>query len=90
LFLAITGLPAPTTGMTRALRALAAGRWRDSIACNALTLPILGLTVLSLGLVAVQALRRRSVMLPLLIARSWVVLLVVAWILKLAGPRQYW
>ena len=90
LFLAITGLPAPTTGMTRALRALAGGRWRDSIACNALTLPILGLTVLSLGLVAVQALRRRPVMLPLFIARSWVVVLLLAWILKLAGPRQYW
>ena len=90
LFLAITGLPAPTTGMTRALRALAGGRWRDSIACNALTLPILGLTVSSLGFVAVQALRRRPVMLPLFIARSWVVVLLLAWILKLAGPRQYW
>jgi len=90
LFLAITGLPAPTTGMTRALRALAVGRWRDSIAWNALTLPILGLTVLSLVFVSLQALRRRPMVLPRSIARSWVVLLAIAWILKLAGPRQYW
>ena len=90
LFLAITGLPAPTTGMARALGALADGRWRESFACNALTLPIVGLTVLSLGLVAVQALRRRPMVLPLSVVRSWVVLLVIAWILKLAGPRQYW
>jgi Protein of unknown function (DUF2752) len=90
LFLAMTGLPAPTTGMSRALRAFVNGHWRESMAYNALTLPILGLTALSLGHAALQALRRRPMVLPQWIVRSWALVLVVAWILKLAGPRQYW
>jgi len=90
LFLAITGLPAPTTGMGRALDALVNGHWRESVAYNAMALPILGLTVLSLGQVASQALRRRRLVLPQWIGGSWVLVLIVAWVLKLAGPPQYW
>jgi hypothetical protein len=90
LFLAITGLPAPTTGMSRALHALMNGQWRESAAYNALTLPILGLTVVSLGHAALQRQRGRPLVLPRWIVRSWALVLVVAWILKLAGPRQYW
>lgn len=90
LFLALTGLPAPTTGMTRALRALADGRWRESLAYNAMTLPIVGLTIVSVGVVAFQAMGRQRMVLPLWIARSWAIVLVVAWMLKLVEPRQYW
>ena len=90
LFLAITGLPAPTTGMTRALRALADGQWRESVASNAMTLPILGLTMASLGTAALQALRRQPLVLRTWMARSWTIVLLLAWVLKLAGPRQYW
>ncbi len=39
LFRALTGLPAPTTGGTRAGKALLAGDWRESLRWNPLAVP---------------------------------------------------
>jgi len=39
LFLALTGLPAPTTGGLHSIRALISGDWRLSLAWNPLAVP---------------------------------------------------
>ncbi len=90
LFRAVTGLPAPTTGMTRALLALREGQWRSSLAFNAMAIPIACLTGVTLACACVQAVRGRRIALPRGIVWTWVLLLAVAWVLKLVSARQYW
>ena len=83
LFLAVTGLPAPTTGGTRSLGCLLRGDWLGSLHHNAMTIPI---TLMSIGCAAwvlAQAYYRRQVRLPRGIGLAWAVLLTLAWSIKL-------
>ena len=83
LFLAVTGLPAPTTGGTRSIGCLLRGDWNGSLHHNAMTIPM---TLMAIGCAAwimVLASRRRQVCLPRGVGLAWVVLLAVAWSIKL-------
>jgi len=90
LFLALTGLPAPSTGMTRSLRSLLHGDLPQSLAWNALTVPALLLFVLSVAWPLLQLSRRQRPGLPPWVCRSWILLFSAAWLIKLLGNRQYW
>ena len=83
LFLALTDLPAPTTGGTRSMVHLFAGRWRESLWENALALPIAVLFVLSVCWVLVQGLRSRRWRLPQGFLVAWLGTLGIAWAIKL-------
>ncbi len=93
LFLALTGLPAPTTGGTRAVLHFSHGEWRESLACNPMALPITLLAVASLAAVVATRLRRGRWRLPRGFGAAWLAVLVIAWVLKLLffalhiGPR---
>ena len=84
LFLALTGLPAPTTGGTRAMMQLLRGDWQVSVYHNAMAVPLTLLFLLSGGWLLVQGLRRRRWRLPQGFFVAWLVVLAVAWITKLA------
>jgi TctA family transporter len=87
---AMLGLPAPSTGCTRSLMALARGDWRESLRWNPFAVPMLLMLVGSLAWVIVRALRRRRVVLPERLATAWLILLPVAWAVKLFGDPAYW
>lgn len=94
MLLALFGLPAPTTGMTRALRALLAGDWLRSLAYNPCTVP----TVVLLGLSLVQLVRghakRHRWMLDQRLTWAWGATLGLAWLWTLLGtplhPERLW
>jgi len=90
IFLKVTGWPCPTTGGTRAIVQLWRGDWPESLRYNAMAIPIIVLFVLSVGWLARQAVARTHLNLPLGIFWSWVILLGVAWVLKLTGNPLYW
>lgn len=83
LFLAFTGLPAPTTGGTRSVGCLLRGDWQGSLHHNAMTIPV---TLMAIGCavwVTVLVSRRRQIRLPRGMGLAWVVLLALAWSIKL-------
>lgn len=84
LFLAITGWPAPTTGGTRSIRAMLLGDWRLSATYNPMALPIIFMSALTLTWMFRHARSLRTKGLPRQIVASWVAILSIAWIIKLA------
>jgi hypothetical protein len=90
LFKAATGLPAATTGGTRSVIHFWDGNWREALAANAMTVPIVALLALTLGWLATQMLRRRRLVLPGWFFWAWAVVIALAWILKFTGDRAYW
>ncbi len=84
LIKAFTGLPAPTTGLTRSLQALFAGDLTLSLAYNPMTLPIFAL----LGVTVFRVVTRRRVGPGY--AWAWAGLLAAAWLIKLASPAWTW
>jgi Protein of unknown function (DUF2752) len=90
LFLRLTGWPAPTTGLTRALLALAAGDWRASLAFNPLAVPIVLLLAATFGRLAWLAWRRRPIRLSWRWLAAWLGLLAVAWVAKLNTDPSTW
>ena len=84
LLKALTGLPAPTTGGTRGLRALLDGDPGLSLAYNPMILPILAL----LGATVFRLATRRR--LGPGYAAAWAALLTLAWVIKLASPAWTW
>jgi len=90
LMLTLTGFPAPTTGMTRSLLCLGRGDVAQSLLWNLMTVPVGGLFLVSLAMLAWQACRGQRVRLPRWNARLWGLLLVIAWILKFALGPAYW
>ena len=89
LFLALTGLPSPTTGGTRAILALRDGHILESLRYNPMTIPLLVLLLASLTLLASRAARRQRIILPSGFGVAWAVLLAVAWVLKLIARPRY-
>jgi len=90
LMKALTGLPAPTTGITRSLKQLLSGNWLESVRYNAMLAPIGALLVLTLGLLAWQLFRRQRLAMPRWTVLGWGIVLIAAWVLKLAGDPNYW
>jgi len=86
----LVGWPVPSTGMTRSLVALLDGQWATSLYWNALTVPVLGLYLASLGTVGWLLVHRRRLALPRWQGWAWGVLLIGAWIVKLVqGPASW-
>lgn len=87
LLLALCGIPAPTTGMGRALAAAQAGNWPRSLAYNPCLLP----TLLLLALTCVQLVWRqiagRPRRLSPWLALAWAMTLGLAWLWTLGGGR---
>lgn len=85
LFLALTGLPSPTTGGVRSMTALAEGDWRASLEFNALAVPITLLFVYCVARLGWCAARRDRLVLPRWTLPAWIGVLSLAWVLKLAA-----
>ena len=88
--LAMTGLPAPTTGYTRSLCCAFDGDFASSFLYNAFALPISLLLATSVVWIGVRAVRRQTVRLPACFLHLWVITLSAAWITKLMGDPCYW
>lgn len=84
IFLYVTGLPCPTTGMTRSLLLLARGDVTGSLSQNPFTLPYLALVAVSLALVLRDAARRRPPALPPQLAWAWALALGAGWAVQIA------
>lgn len=85
-----TGLPSPTTGGTRSFQLLFRGEIAESLDANPMAVPIAFLFMFSLVWLAVGWLRIGRLRLPDWFLTVWIVVLGVAWILKLTGDRAYW
>jgi Protein of unknown function (DUF2752) len=83
LFLALTGLPAPTTGGTRSMRALFTGDWQAAVRYNPLALPMTLLFVASVAWLLTCGMTRGRWRLPRQFLVAWLALLAVAWVFKL-------
>jgi hypothetical protein len=84
------GIPAPSTGMTRSVRAMREGQWRAAMQWNAFTLPILALYGASVGVLAWRACRRQRLVLPPWLGWGWLIVLVAAWVTKLVQGPAWW
>lgn len=67
-----------------------AGRRLESLLYNPMSVPICLMMLFSLGYLARQCLSRRRLSLPNWTLHAWLVLLAIAWILKLASDPEYW
>ena len=83
LFLAITGLPAPTTGGTRSLDCLLHGDWIGSLHHNAMAVPISLMAFSCVAWVIIQAIGGRPARLSRRTGIAWLVVLGLAWSIKL-------
>ncbi|QEG41205.1 DUF2752 domain-containing protein [Roseimaritima ulvae] len=83
LFLALTGLPCPTTGGTRAMLALWEGRLSDSLRHNPLAVPIALLGCLTVGQLLRGYYQHQRLRLSTRWLYGWLVLLAVAWVIQL-------
>jgi hypothetical protein len=90
IFLAVTGLPAPTTGGTRAIVNLWQGELLESMRYNTMAIPILLLLAVTLGWLIRQAVTRRRLLVPFGFFWAWLAVLAIAWVLKLTGDPMYW
>jgi hypothetical protein len=90
LLLALTGLPAPTTGMTRSLLCLCRADFRQSFLWNAMALPMALLFAVCLLWILFLAVGGRKVVLPQWVLHCWGAFLIVAWVGKFAFGPAYW
>jgi hypothetical protein len=84
IFLAVTGLPCPTTGGSRSCAALLRGDLAASLSFNAMMLPIVALLGITIGELAFKRFRHRPLVISRALAWSWPAVLTLAWVLKLA------
>ena len=80
----LSGLPAPTTGGTRSLLALANGAVLESLYFNPMTLPFVGLLLFTVAQAAKRGSANRTVF------SAWIWLLSIAWVIKLMSPQETW
>ena len=83
LFLAITGLPCPTTGGTRAMLLLAQGDWRGSLQVHPLAVPLALLLLATLGQWLRNLLVYRRSTVPSGYGVAWLILLSISWAIVL-------
>ena len=90
ILLGLTGLPAPTTGMTRSTEAFLQARWADAFLWNPFTIPFALLLLATLLEAGWKKAGRRRVVLSRPLALAWPALLLCAWAVKLAMGPRWW
>jgi hypothetical protein len=90
ILLGLVGLPSPTTGMTRSTLAFLEGNGSIAFLWNPFTLPFCALLIFTAGEIAWKRARRRRLVLSHTLALAWPVLLLAAWITKLAMGPRWW
>jgi|TARA_B100001971_G_scaffold207307_1_gene227315 hypothetical protein len=83
ILLSATGVPAPTTGLTRGLMAIGKGNITESLKLNPFSIPLIFLFVFSIFTIAYKLLKQQKLELPKILFSSWLVVLIAAWIFKL-------
>ncbi len=86
----LTGMPSPTTGCTRSLRALLHGDLARSLEFHPGTVPILVLLAVTLLALGVRLSRRQPLRLPAGFLYAWLVVLALSWAAKFLLGAQYW
>ena len=87
---AVGGVPCPTTGGYRSFVALCRGEFVQSFLYNPLLLVYLLLFCYSMGVLFIQCIRRKRLVLSPFIAWMWCASLLIGWVAKFALGRQYW
>lgn len=90
ILLGLTGLPAPTTGMTRSALAFVDGNWWTAFLWNPFTLPFCALLILTAVEIAWKYVKKRRLVMSKPLVVAWPSVLLVAWITKLAMGPQWW
>ena len=90
MLLAFTGLPAPTTGVTRSLQHLWAGDVWTSLHYNPMSVPILLLIATTIAIIARRGLHKQRLVLPPAVALAWACVLGIGWIAKFILGPAYW
>ena len=85
-----TGLPCPTTGMTRSVLALSRGDMQSFFLFNPLTSVYVALTGISAVMLLRRFLQTREAILPASVGWAWLLVLVTGWITKFALGSKYW
>ncbi|HUT61732.1 MAG TPA: DUF2752 domain-containing protein [Phycisphaerae bacterium] len=88
--LVVTGLPCPTTGLTRSLLSLMNGQWLASLCWHPLAVPIVALLAASLLWLARQLALRRRLVLPRAFGWLWAAVLLAGWAAKLLIGPAWW
>jgi len=90
ILLGLTGLPAPTTGMTRSTLALLEGHWAAAFLWNPFTIPFCALLVFTTAEVTWKLVKQHRLVLSRPLAIAWPAVLFAAWIAKLAMGSRWW
>ena len=90
IFSYCTGLPCPTTGMTRSIICLCRGNALNFFLFNPFTLVYLALTGGSFLLMLNRCIQRKDIAIPGFIAWAWMVALEMGWFTKIAIGNRYW
>lgn len=85
-----TGLPCPSTGMTRSLAALAGGDVSGCFLYNPLTAAFVALLLASVLLLLKSWRDEHCLRVPAAVGRLWLATLGVAWAAKFVIGSQYW
>ena len=85
-----TGLPCPTTGMTRSILSACRGNVQDFLLFNPFTLVYLALMGASALLVLGGHIKGKEIALPPAMAWSWMAALALGWLAKFAIGGRYW
>ena len=85
-----TGLPCPTTGMTRSVMSLLHGDMAGFICYNPFTGIYLALIVLSAAALAVRVRRGESLAIPAGLGWCWFIALGGGWVAKFVLGATYW
>ncbi|MEI8376290.1 MAG: DUF2752 domain-containing protein [Planctomycetota bacterium] len=86
----VTGLPCPSSGMTRSVEALVDGRFADFILYNTFTIPVVLLLMYSACQLFGSWKKKRDIALPSFLGWLWLVTILGAWLSKFLVGRQYW
>ena len=85
-----TGIPVPTTGLTRSALAALNGDVGLSVAWNAFLLPFVALLAATAIALVARWTRRERLVLPIPLVHDWYATLALAWIVKLAQGPRWW
>ena len=90
ILIGVCGVPAPTTGMTRSVRAFVEGNWSHGFLWNPMTIPFCALLLWTLVEIACKLSSRDRLVISKLCAKCWFGGLLVAWIAKFSLGAQWW
>ena len=90
IFAYFTGLPCPSTGMTRSIASLWRGDVRNFLLFNPFTPAYLSLISISAFILLKRALQRKHIALPNSVAWAWLITLALGWVTKFGLGSQYW